>query len=288
MKFYVYDVRKQNSLDVKYLGHEIKECLDQLKKVGDRLMSLNKEESGDFDFISQWHFSKSNVLFCSLVRLKKGVVSAFTEADYTKDSIPLDKIMTNTETASSFKEAIFFAIYKNCIVITSHNAKVVRNHLLWLLEKCNNTYRFEIDVQINQEKTIELGNVKEIRLGESYLNQRNISSGKQSFKFLDIKNQFLQCFLDPEIIDLYGDLISASLLLKFNKKKITSADAAKFALNLVEDEAIKLKSRDGKTYSGADIREVEEHEIEKTSEGAYNIVDIQNKLTDMLLKYVKE
>ena len=288
MKFYVYDVRNQNSLEVKYLGHEIKECLDHLKKVGDRLMSLNKEESGDFDFISQWHFSKNNVLFCSLVRLKKGVVSAFTEEDYTKDSIPLDKIMTNTKSASSFKDAIFFAIYKKCIVITSHSSNVVRNHLLWLLEKCDNDYRFEIDVRINKEKTIELGNVKEIRLGENYLNQRNIHTEKQTLKFFDIKNQILRCFLDPDTINTYGDLISASLLLKFNKKKIQSAEAAKYALNLVEDEAIKLKSRDGKTYSGADIREVEEHEIEKTSEGAYNIVNIQNKLTDMLLKYVKE
>lgn len=288
MKFYVYDIRNQNSLEVKYLGHEIKECLDQLKKVGERLMSLNKEESGDFDFISQWLFDKNNVLFCSLVRLKKGIVSTITEDDYSKTSIPLDKIMTNTESASSFKEAIFFAVYKNCMVITSHSSKAVRNHLLWLLGKCSNTYRFEIEVRINQEKTIELGNVKEIRLGETYLNQRNIQTEKQTLKFFDIKNQILQCFLDPDTIKTYGDLISASLLLKFNKKKIQSVEAAKYALNLVEDEAVKLKSRDGKTYSGADLREVEEHEIEKTSEGAYNIVDIQTILKDMALKYGKE
>ena len=235
MKFYVYDIRNQNSLEVKYLGHEVRECLTQKNKVGERLMNLNKEESGDVDFISQWYFSKNNVLFCSLVRLKKGVVSIINDDDYLKDSIPLDRIMTNTESASSFKEAIFFAVYKNCIVITSHSSKAVRNHLLWLLNECNNPYRFEIDVRINKERTIELGNVKEIRLGENYLNQRDIQTKKQILKFYDIKNQFLQCFLDPDTIETYGDLISASLLLKFNKKKIKSAEAAKYVLNLVED-----------------------------------------------------
>lgn len=288
MKFYVYDVKMQNSIEVRYLGHEIEKCLNQLNKVSDRLMELNKEESGDFDFISQWQCDKSNILFCSLVRLKKGIVSSITEEDYSKDSIPLDKIMTNTESASSFKEAIFFAIYKNCIIISSHTPKAVRNHLLWLLEKCANNYRFEIDKRINNEKTIEIGKVKAITLGENYLNQKFTYAERQTLKFLDIKTQLLQCFIDVDTIKEYGDLISASLILKFNNRKLKSADAAKLALNLVDDEAVKLKSTDGKTYTGADLREVENHEVERTSEGAYSIIDVWTILKDMILKYGKE
>ena len=91
-----------------------------------------------------------------------------------------------------------------------------------------------------------------------------------------------------DTIKEYGDLISASLILKFNNRKLKSADAAKLALNLVDDEAVKLKSTDGKTYTGADLREVENHEVERTSEGAYSIIDVWTILKDMILKYGKE
>lgn len=97
MKFYVYDVHMQNGIDVKYLGHEIKDCLSQLNKVSDRMMNLNKEDSGDFDFISEWSFDSNNILLCSLVRLKKGIVSTISDEDYSKESIPMEKIMTSSK-----------------------------------------------------------------------------------------------------------------------------------------------------------------------------------------------
>ena len=103
----------------------------------------------------------------------------------------------------------------------------------------------------------------------------------------NLKDNVLKKFMnDIKSVDDFNmeDIVSATLTLKFNRKKLQKEKALDTALKIIDSEDIIINGRNGKRIRGTEFFVKATRKIEKSGKNLYNEMQIETEMHDILKK----
>ena len=262
--------------------------LDNTQAAKERLMALSSDENDkDSDFISNFVYNQK-YLFGSFVRLNTGEVSTVLLASLDKKTVQINEMITASqkEVVGSIHESVFFCMYENILVMNSarNNRKPLETYINWFLrESDHENQQCVFNALKNQASTIPIRDIQSIQFADRYINS------KQSIKqeSLKIRFELLKEFLkDIKSIKYFEneDIISATLVLKINKKilKKNNSAALDTALRLVDSDEIIITGKNGKRIRGTQFFCKKKVKFERTSTDFYNEKAIESEMRSII------
>jgi hypothetical protein len=267
-------------------------CLNKSKTARERLMPLSSDENNkDSDFISNFAFAQK-YFFGSFVRLNAGEESTVLINSLDKKTVQINEMITEAQKGSlgSIHDSVFFCMYENLMVMNSakNNRKHLEIYINWFLrENKNETQQCKFIPVKNQASTIPIKEIQSIQFADSYIN------GKQNIKneSLKITRELLKGLLNDvkSLKDFeLEDVISATLLLKINKKLLKKNNSAALdtALRLVDSDDVIITGKGGKRIRGTQYFCKKTIQFERTSTDFYNEKAIETEMRN-IIKAVK-
>jgi hypothetical protein len=262
--------------------------LNSTQAAKERLMPLSNDENNkDSDFISNFVYGQK-YLFGSFVRLNAGEESTVLLASLDKKTVQINDMITaaQKDSAGSIHESVFFCMYENTLVmnLARTNRRPLEVYTNWFLRENNNEdQQCKFSPLKNQAATIPIKEIQSIQFADSYIN------GKQSIKneSLKIKKELLKSLLN-DIKSLRDfemeDIISATLLIKINKRELKKNNSAALdtALRLLDRDDIVITGKNGKRIRGTEYFCKKLIEFERTSTVFYNEKAIETEMRNII------
>lgn len=262
--------------------------LNKTKTAKERLMPLNADEnSKDSDFIGSFNYNQG-FLFCSFIRLNEGEESTVLFTSLEKKTVEINEIIVTAQegSAGSVRDKAFFCMCGNLMVMSSskNNRGALETYINWIL--CNNlndSQQCKFVPRKNTADTVPIKDISSIQFLDTYLN------GKQDIQktSLQLKKGLLQSLLNDvaTIRDFdIQDIISATLLLRINKKQLKKNNSAVLdtALRLVDNENVIITGKQGRRIKGTQylIRVVKK--FERTAASYYNERAIETAMREII------
>ena len=245
-------------------------------KANERRMRLNtKDESREEDLICDYEISEG-VTFGTLLRIKSSDnIPEIPEEVFEENIIHLEQLRDLDVNSSLFYKDHYYFLLNDKFLIVTLRGNITITHFQtytnWLLESIRFNTLFEI-TPIVKEKSIFLSDLRSIKIEDPVRKEEdsfNLTETKTiSFKLLT------EMFRDVYSLDEVkaSEIISAELLLKFNKpKKMKEEEYQNYfgaLLKPVSDlENVTFYPKKGKAIKGDEIEEMREFKIETTDSG---------------------
>jgi len=274
-----------------HLATRLFRALENSPSIKHRMMKLSSDLSDkDSDFIPSYSLGHNGFLFGSFVRLKEGMESIVKAEYLDQKTMDVDKAFGEAKAGVGgfLKDAWFFGIQKNILVLSNRSARAFEAYVNWLIEGDGGSHRCRITPKKKVSDTIDAAEIKSISVGdEAWVNAKGNSRAVDAMgtKFQDLKTELLHFLLSdidkPKDIE-WDDIVSATLMLKFRKNRKSKNDALSAALRLVDNQYIKIKDKNGRTFSGGEFVVKVTRQVEKTSNGYYNEKIVQQDMADII------
>ena len=262
-------------------------------KANERRMRLNtKDESREEDLICDYEISEG-VIFGTLLRIKSSDnIPEIPEEVFEENIIHLEQLRDLDVNSSLFYKDHYYFLLNDKFLIVTLRGNITITHFQtytnWLLESIRFNTLFEI-TPIVKEKSIFLSDLRSIKIEDPVRKEEdsfNLTETKTiSFKLLT------EMFRDVYSLDEVkaSEIISAELLLKFNKpKKMKEEEYQNYfgaLLKPVSDlENVTFYPKKGKPIKGDEIEEMREFKIETTDSGKIS----EPELKQAMEKYLRE
>ena len=262
-------------------------------KANERRMRLNtKDESREEDLICDYEISEG-VIFGTLLRIKSSDnIPEIPEEVFEENIIHLEQLRDLDVNSSLFYKDHYYFLLNDKFLIVTLRGNITITHFQtytnWLLETIRFNTLFEI-TPIVKEKSIFLSDLRSIKIEDPVRKEEdsfNLTETKTiSFKLLT------EMFRDVYSLDEVkaSEIISAELLLKFNKpKKMKEEEYQNYfgaLLKPVSDlENVTFYPKKGKPIKGDEIEEMREFKIETTDSGKIS----EPELKQAMEKYLRE
>lgn len=262
-------------------------------KANERRMRLNtKDESREEDLICDYEISEG-VIFGTLLRIKSSDnIPEIPEEVFEENIIHLEQLRDLDVNSSLFyKDHYYFLLNDKYLIVTLRGNITIthfQTYTNWLLQSIRLNTLFEI-TPIVKEKPISLSDLKSIKIEDPVRKEEDkfdlTETKKISFELLT------EMFRDVYSLDEVkaSEIISAELLLKFNKpKKMKEEEYQNYfgaLLKPVSDlENVTFYPKKGKPIKGDEIEEMQEFKIETTDSGKIS----EPELKQAMEKYLRE
>lgn len=287
MTLTVYEFKPlSNNVNEENPGKDIYEALNKSKSAKDRLMPLNsQDENSDSDFIPGFQIT-SGFLFCSFSRLNHNVETIISKALLENKIIDLNEVIVKTEDGNegTVQDSVFFCLYKNLMIMNSsrNHIKQLEIYLNWLFEK-NDIKNKEIRFVPKQRKDTEIPieKVRSVSIGESYLSSKK----EYEKKILDVKKSVLNTFFSdtPTLTDDWeNNILSATLVIKFNKTRLRKDGALDTAFKLVDSDDIIVSGNNGKRIKGTEYIVSAQRNIQILTSGHIDEKALESEMRSIL------
>ncbi|MGK7648401.1 hypothetical protein ACSQ7D_00095 [Capnocytophaga sp. G1920] len=262
-------------------------------KANERRMRLNtKDESREEDLICDYEISEG-VIFGTLLRIKSSDnIPEIPEEVFEENIIHLEQLRDLDVNSSLFyKDHYYFLLNDKYLIVTLRGNITIthfQTYTNWLLQSIRLNTLFEI-TPIVKEKPISLSDLKSIKIEDPVRKEEdsfNLTETKTiSFKLLTEMLTDVCSFDEVKA----SEIISAELLLKFNKpKKMKEEEYQNYfgaLLKPVSDlENVTFYPKKGKVIKGDEIEEMREFKIETTDSGKIS----EPELKQAMEKYLRE
>ena len=262
-------------------------------KANERRMRLNtKDESREEDLICDYEISEG-VIFGTLLRIKSSDnIPEIPEEVFEENIIHLEQLRDLDVNSSLFyKDHYYFLLNDKYLIVTLRGNITIthfQTYTNWLLQSIRLNTLFEI-TPIVKEKPISLSDLKSIKIEDPVRKEEdsfNLTETKTiSFKLLTEMLTDVCSFDEVKA----SEIISAELLLKFNKpKKMKEEEYQNYfgaLLKPVSDlENVTFSPKKGKVIKGDEIEEMREFKIETTDSGKIS----EPELKQAMEKYLRE
>ena len=285
----VYEIHSQTeSISEPDLSVLLFDALNRTNTIRDRLMPLSKSnDNKDNDFIASFS-SSSGYLFGSFARLRIGEESVVPKTVLDKKTASLNEMISEStkNTEGSIRGSSFFCIYKSLLAVTNAhvNIRALEAYINWVLKQhMPDSVLYRLIPKKNSATTISIGEVKSIQLADTFINaQQNTKT-----QMFNLKDNVLKKFMnDIKSVDDFNmeDIVSATLTLKFNRKKLQKEKALDTALKIIDSEDIIINGRNGKRIRGTEFFVKATRKIEKSGKNLYNEMQIETEMQDILKK----
>lgn len=262
-------------------------------KANERRMRLNtKDESREEDLICDYEISEG-VIFGTLLRIKSSDnIPEIPEEVFEENIVHLEQLRDLDVNSSLFYKDHYYFLLNDKFLIVTLRGNITITHFQtytnWLLESIRFNTLFEI-TPIVKEKSISLSDLRSIKIEDPVRKEEdsfNLTETKKiSFELLT------EMFRDVCSLDEVkaSEIISAELLLKFNKpKKMKEEEYQNYfgaLLKPVSDlENVTFYPKKGKPIKGDEIEEMQEFKIETTDSGKIS----EPELKQAMEKYLRE
>ncbi len=282
------EVQSTNTIN---LPKKLFEILDLSSSAKDRLMPLSSEnDNKDSDFISSFNY-KQNYLFGSFARLNAGEETIVRLESLDKKIIELNEMIQSAQedSAGSLRQSAFFCMQGNLLVMSSarENRKAFEVYTNWLLrEKGNSENACKFTPKTNIAKTIPLKDIQSIKISDSYLKTQSNTKSET----YNLSKEILKSFLDVKNVGdfNYEDIISATLLLKIDKRELKKNNAAALdtALRIIDNDQIVITGKNNKTIRGSEFLITAARSFERSKTDYYNEKAIETEMRN-IIKAVK-
>lgn len=301
MKLRAFEITNKNiGKSSSGLIQNLQEKLKHSVETGERRMVLNSdEETPEEDLISHHSFS-NNLQFCTMLRIAPGKdvqhinELLFKQPSFTIADLNSDKI----DGVAIYKEHYYFGISGDHIVTTLRgNITITRlqTYLNWYLNQL-----YDISPVISNVVSKELSNVRSVTVMDPINGNTSSTSvaatsstGRSivtlsSYALNKVKDMFVDA---PALSDVdLANLISAKLIIEFNKPKKNDSEAVKKAYAallkpMADLDHVQLNTRDGKTHKkGSEILRTKSVDIDLTDGGYIN----ENTLVQSMAAFILE
>jgi hypothetical protein len=291
--FSVFNIRPVvEGVELTDLPGKLYKALNKTATAMERLMPLSHhDDNKDKDFISNFNYGQG-YLFGSFVRLNEGETSSVLMTSLNKKTIGINEMISEAKegSAGSIKTSGFFCIFKDILVLSS--ARYIRSALeiyaSWIIrEKLDDDMQCRFFPLINTASNIPIRDIQSIKFSDTFGSSDNIvcnTSMKLSKNLLDQLFGNIKTLHDMNI----DDLVSATLVLHFNKKELrkNNADVLNKALRLVDSENIIITGKDGRRIRGTEYLSKIVRQFEKIGRQRYNEQAIETEMRN-IIKAVK-
>lgn len=284
----VYEVHcRQESVEKPKLSISLFRALNSTNSIRDRLMPLSKtNDNKDHDFIANF-ISSPHSLFGSFARLREGEESVVQKTILDKKIASLNEMVSASAKNSEgfIRSSSFFCVYNSLLAITNAHANIraFETYINWLLKQQEDSnYMYRFIPKKNTATTISIGEIKSIQLADTFINAESNITRTQMF---NLKTNILKTFFkDIKSVSDFNeeDIISATLTLKFNKKKLQKEKALDTALKIIDSEDIIINGKNGKRIRGSEFLVKAIRKIEKSGKNLYNELQIEKEMHDIL------
>lgn len=290
----VYEIQSTEiSIHNPDLCKDLHNVLNNTESIRERLMPLSKEsENIDSDFIANFTLS-NDFLFGCFARLKEGEESVVQKAVLDKKTVSLNEMISESKqnTEGSINKSCFFCIHNNLLALSDSQTmkKAFTTYINWIFEQKNMKLHYNFVPKKNTTTTISISEIKSIQLSEGFYNLPNDNSFTETkSKMINInKDEIMKMFLtDVKDMKDFADeeLISATLTLKFNQRKIKKEKALDTVLNIVDSDDVVITGKNGKKIKGSEYLIKAKRKIESTSHGLFNEPQIETEMKTILKK----
>jgi hypothetical protein len=170
-----------------------------------------------------------------------------------------------------------------------NNRGALETYINWILrEKSDGSQSCKFVPRKNTANTIPIKDIKSIQFADTYLNgQQDIK--KESLRLT--KNLLQGLFDDIKTVKDFNieDVISATLLLRINKRQLKKNNAAALdtALRLVDNDSIIITGKQGRRIKGTQYLLRAVRKIERSNTDYYNEKAIETEMRE-IIKAVKD
>lgn len=278
----------------------LQDKLTSSSTANERRMILNVEEDKPEEDLISYHASSNQVQFCTMLRIKPGKdVQHINETLFNKTSFTIAELHnTDVNATAIYKEHYYFGIFGDFLVTTlPGNITITRlqTYLNWYLDRL-----YEITPVISPSVSKDLSSIKSITVMDP-VNETAIreleakADGKQRAVYnlpgiaLDKVRGMLVDAKSLTDLEL-ANLISAKLVIEFNKPKKSDSEALKKAyaamLKPISDlDHVQIKTRDNKQLKkGSEILRTKVVDIDQTDKGNIN----ENTLIQAMAIFISE
>ncbi|MCD8386236.1 MAG: hypothetical protein LUD17_05010 [Bacteroidales bacterium] len=259
-----------------------------------RCMRLNEQDE-DRDVLSWFNLENKTYMFGLMLRIMPNVNGALIDNEMlNQDSIKLEDLSTKDNTLHRQKWHFYVAINNTHLVTNLPGTLQIsffQTYLNWLLGEIRNEQYFAISPVVKEPKECPLSEIKSIEFNSG--NPKAIETNPLPMKsqvvsmIKALTGDMLKHILDSsdEFDDIQkSELISASLLLKFNRKP-KSMDKATYqklmgavAKHLSDDNGLIIRGKNGQKLTGKEIKETKNVRIDLTESGNISEPQLQQEM----------
>lgn len=236
---------------------------------------------------------KDVLLDCTVLdnNVVKGLMLRFAPAEGTpsidnsifeRQKLNLNEIVTASNRDEYIEKSHYYFYIKDNLLVTNLQSNIVISrfeaYINWLLEdvRGDNSYSFTPKLA-PPPSDLKMADLKMVTMKRPILKQRQSESGSV-MRSVDVTRMAIEDVVSavPDIEKLIDDeIITARLVLKINKPRKLSESAYQeqygfLMKEISESENIVFKTRDGSSFTGAQISITKESLIEKTDSGNIN------------------
>ena len=282
------------------LMKNLQENLKVSSTANERRMILNADEEKPEEDLISYHAFSNQVQFCTMLRIKPGKdVQHINDTLFNKASFTIAELhKTDVDATAIYKEHYYFGISGDFLVTNlPGNITVTRlqTYLNWYLDKL-----YEITPIISPSVSKDLSSVKSITVidpvNESAIRELEAKDDGKQRSVFDLPgiaiDKLKGMLVDAKsLTDLeLANLISAKLVIEFNKPKKSDSEALKKAyaamLKPISDlDHVQIQTRDNKQLKkGSEILRTKIVDIDLTDKGSIN----DNTLIQAMAIFISE
>lgn len=270
----------------------------------DRRMLLSaKDPSKEEDLICDYDIQNDKLVSGAMLRIRPSdQVMNIPDTLFDEPKIVLQDLENvEVETEIIYKDHYYFMMnHKYLVTSLPGTYSVVRfqTYINWLLKSVRGTKLYEFTPKVTLQPNLKIYDLKRIRVSDP-ANNEVFSKNEDSDTVTTLKNlpfHFLKKFVtDVDNLDetTLAEVVSAELLLKFNKPKTMSVEEYQRSLGaylkpISDTDHISLYPKKGKPISGKDVIEMRELRIETTDSGKISEKELTQEMEKYLIDLLNE